>query len=110
MKIPTSQRPYDGSINNIYSTNYLKDHSLDHPGVILDQQPTFALNSNTQHFKQNHEFISEQQKSKSSRLQNVPGVYFNRVQDRNLRIDVSHGGIPENQLNESCKTDLSYTS
>jgi hypothetical protein len=74
--------------------------------IYLDQQPTFAINSNTQLFKKNTVLLSEQQKSQSSRLQNLTSGYFQRANERNLKIDIdlSHSELPDNSLNDSCKT------
>jgi hypothetical protein len=74
--------------------------------IYLDQQPTFSINSNTQLFKKNTVLLSEQQKSQSYRLQNLTSGYFQKANERNLKIDIdlSHSELPDNSLNDSCKT------
>ena len=55
-------------------------------------------------FIKSSNYISDQLKSQSSRLQNYRTAYFkNQVKEKNLRIEIdkSHTGMPETSLNES---------
>lgn len=55
-------------------------------------------------FKKSSNYINDQLKSQSSRLQNYRTAYFkNQGKERNLYIDIdqSHTGMPETSLNES---------
>ena len=75
---------------------------------MLEQQPTFSLNSNTQLFKQNWTFLSENQTAQSSRLQNF-GTSYPKPTNKNLKIDVefNHWLHPDTSLTESCKAIVS---
>ena len=94
----------------------IKGSGLRRPNNIntfVDDQPPLAQTENMKTFKKTANYLTDQQKSQSSRLQNYTTAYFkNQNKDRNLKIDVdlSHAAAPETSLNESCKTQGNHPS
>jgi hypothetical protein len=76
----------------------------------LEQQPTFSGNTGPTMFQQNRVF-SAQQKAQSSRSNNLSSSYFQRGPNKNIKLDGSFNGGPnENSLNVSSSISNQRTS